>query len=1023
MLQEYLKDIFNTHKRGDAREESYYSTLEKLITNFISKKNKKFEVTVLPKKTEGGNPDFRVWDGKQKIVGYIEAKSLETDNLDEIENSEQLKRYYEAFPNLILTNFFEFRLYRKGELIKKVTVGRFFLIDKLETIPPAENEADFLNLLEQFFSFSIPKINTAKQLAIELATRTKFLRGQLIDELSKEEKQEGTQTLEGFYKSFKDYLLSSLEVNQFADLFAQTITYGLFVARSRSEGVFTRETASKYIPSTIGILKKVFQFVSAPDLPISMKIIDDITEVLAATNVKNIIHRFYHENKGSDPIIHFYETFLSKYDPKERAKRGVYYTPEPVVSYIVKSIDKLLKEKLDKKDGLADSSVTILDPASGTLTFPAKAISQAVENYKNNYGQGGISSLIKDHILKNFYAFELMMAPYAVGHLKISLLLDELGYKMGENERFKLYLTNTLEMKDFPHSDLPLYIDIADESNKASVVKKKEKIMVVFGNPPYSVSSSNKIEKDSELYPLYESYKETVRKEERNIQPLSDDYIKFIAFAHYKVKQAGAGIVGMITNNSYLDGIIHRDMRRKLMEEFNQIYILNLHGSSKRKEKTPAGGKDENVFDIQQGVSIILMVKGQKLIKYVKYFDLWGLREEKYKFLDTHDVKNTHFELLTPKEKYYFFVKKDLKTGNEYEKFISLKDIFEKYNAGIATGKDDILVDFDKENLLRKLSIKDKELFRLTMEQEEISKELIDAWWKELQSINIKEQIKSYYYRPFDIRYTIYNKKILQRARMDLMNNLLTKNIALCTIKQYKKSSGFSLISNNITCRDLITNHTYIFPLYIYYEQTKDELFLNKNPKSSNYKWSNLPNFIQTLQPFTSQLSNNYIQPVEGIFYYIYAVLYSNIYRQKYQEFLKIDFPKIPFTNDWDLFKIVTSLGEELANLHLLKSKSLDYPSAKIYGHGEGQVEKIEHRDKKVFINGTQYFYPVEENVYNYFIGGYQVLNKWLKDRKGKTMSSDDIKHYCKVVTSLKLTIEIQERIDKFYLKIEKDLI
>lgn len=1017
MLKSYLQDIFNVAKRGDAREESYYSSLERLINNLVSKKNKKFEITVLPKKTEGGNPDFRIWDGKQKIVGYIEAKSLETNNLDEIEKSEQLKRYYEAFPNLILTNFFEFRLYRNGELIKKVTIGRYFLIDKLDTIPPVENEVDFINLLEQFFSFSIPKINTAKQLAIELANRTKFLRGQLMDELSKEEKQEGTQTLEGFYKSFKDYLLSSLEINQFADLFAQTITYGLFVARSRSEGVFTRETAQKYIPQTIGILRKVFQFVSSIDLPISMKIIDDITEVLAATDVKKIIHRFYHENKGSDPIIHFYETFLSKYDPKEREKRGVYYTPEAVVSYIVRSIDNLLKEKLDKKDGLADSSVTILDPAAGTLTFPAKAITQAIGNYKNNHGDGGVTKLITNHVLKNFYAFELMMAPYAVGHLKISLLLDELGYKMGENERFKLFLTNTLEMKDFPHSDLPLYIDIADESNKASIVKKKEKIMVVFGNPPYSVSSSNKIEKDNELYAVYESYKETVRKEERNIQPLSDDYIKFISFAHYKVKQAGTGIVGMITNNSYLDGIIHRDLRRKLMEDFDQIYILNLHGSSKKQEKTPSEEKDENVFDIQQGVSIILMVKGEKLMKYVKYFDLWGLREEKYKFLDTYNVKNTSFEFLTPKEKYYFFVKKDLKTGNEYEKFISIKDIFNKKNAGIATGKDNVLVDFNKDNLLRNLSIRDKELFKLTMEQKEVNKELIDVWWKELENIDFKKEIKAYSYRPFDNRFVIYNKKILQRARSEIMDNFLKTNIGFIFRKNISKQWKHAFVTNNLLDGNYLEARTYIFPLYLDHKVNVDGLKFKEESRSVNFNWSNLPS------PFSSNASYENTKTEKAIFYYIYAILYSNIYRQKYQEFLKIDFPRVPFTKDFEVFKSLSSLGEELVNLHLLKSKSLDYPSAKFYGHGEGKVEKIEYKDKKIFVNETQYFSPVEESVYNYFIGGYQVLNKWLKDRRGSTLSLDDIKHCCKVVTSLKLTIEIQERIDKFYPKVEKSLI
>lgn len=611
VIENYLKEIFNTAKKGDAREESYYPNLKNFLENYSGKDNKTFNVTSLPKKTEGGNPDFRVWDGKNKIVGYIEAKDPKVEDLDSIEDLEQLERYRRTFPNLILTNFFEFRLYRNGSLIDRVQIGRPFIIHELRTIPPIENEEEFLKLLGKFFAFSIPKTTTAKSLATELAKRTRFLRDNVIAEELKEEKIKETQTLEGFYKAFKEHLIPLLTLQDFSNLFAQTIAYGLFAARTRAESDFNRELAYKFIPATIGILRDVFRFISSTDLPQSMSwIIDDIAEVLKESQVKEIMENFYKEGKGKDPVIHFYETFLAEYDPKEREKRGVYYTPEPVVGYIVRSIHKLLKEKFGKEDGFATQSVTVLDPASGTLTFPAEAIRLAIQEVKNKYGEGSISSLIKDHILKNFYAFELMMAPYAIGHLKIGFVLDEYGYKLKENERFNLFLTNTLDFtKEDPNKFIFIEQTLAKESQEALKVKEEVPIIIVMGNPPYSVSSSNTIEQDSDFKKLYESYKEKVRKEERNIQPLSDDYIKFLAFAHWKVKQAGQGIVGMITNNSYLDGLIHRDVRKKLLDDFDEIYILNLHGSSKKQEKTPEGGKDENVFDIQQGVSIILMLK------------------------------------------------------------------------------------------------------------------------------------------------------------------------------------------------------------------------------------------------------------------------------------------------------------------------------------------------------------------------------------------------------------------------------
>lgn len=604
MLKNFINEIYQIFSRGDAREESFYPSLKDLITQYANETGKKhIKVTTLPKKTEAGNPDFRVWDGTLHIVGYIEAKAPEVENLDQIETTDQLKRYLSTFPNLILTNFFEFRLYRNGSLIDRVQIGRPYLMHKLKTVPPVEKQKEFYELLSKFFSFSFPAINEAKTLARELAKRTRFLRDVVMQELINESNKE----LAGFYEAFKDYLISGLTQEDFADLYSQTITYGLFAARVRSENGFYRRLAFENIPHTIGILRDVFRFISLGDVPKQMEwIIDDISEVLAVTDVKNILHKYFHEGKGSDPIIHFYETFLSEYDPETREKRGVYYTPEPVVSYIVRSLNLILKRHFGKSDGFADSSVTVLDPAAGTLTFIAEATRLAINEFQSKYGSGGKENLIREHILKNFYAFELMMAPYAVGHLKISFLLEELGYKLREDERFKFYLTNTLEMEELPETKLPGMSSLSEESHLALDVKRKTPILVILGNPPYSGHSANMkkemvdfLKKDiDDLQSYYKVDGQPLG--EKNPKWLQDDYVKFIRFAQWKIARAGEGVLGFITNHSYLDNPTFRGMRQSLMKTFNEIYIIDLHGNSLKKEKCPDGSKDENVFDIQQ---------------------------------------------------------------------------------------------------------------------------------------------------------------------------------------------------------------------------------------------------------------------------------------------------------------------------------------------------------------------------------------------------------------------------------------
>ncbi|OGW42761.1 MAG: DNA methyltransferase, partial [Nitrospirae bacterium RBG_13_41_22] len=1050
MLKSYLKRIFGVAKRGDAREESYYSCLEGLLKNYADSINKKqIHVTTLPKKTDAGNPDFRVWDGKQSIVGYIEAKKHTEENLLEIEHTEQLKRYLKTFPNLILTNFFEFRLYRDGHLIDKVQIARPYVIHKLGTIPPVEKEQDFLNLLERFFSFSLPKTFTAKTLAIELAKRTRFLKEQVVIEELKEEERKGRGFILGFYEVFSKYLISGLSKEDFADLYSQTITYGLFAARTRTENGFNRKLAYDRIPRTIGILRDVFKFISLGDLPQQMEwIIDDISEILAVTDVSKILDEYFHKHKGKDPIVHFYETFLAEYDPKTREKRGVYYTPEPVVSYIVRSIQLILKSHFDKMDGFADSGVTVLDPAAGTLTFLAEAAKLAVEKFTSNYGDGAKEMFIKEHILKNFYAFELMMAPYAIGHLKMSFLLEELGYKLQADDRFKLYLTNTLEMEELAQTELPGMASLSEESHLAGEVKKEMPILAIIGNPPYSGHSTNIGEWISNEIKAYFQV-DGKPLGEKNPKWLQDDYVKFIRFSQWKIEQSGGGVLGFITNHSYLDNPTFRGMRQSLMHSFDELYLLDLHGNSLKKEKCPDGSKDENVFDIQQGVAIALFIKRlekkeeplypfrpspqmsigfekveeekEKPKKHkckVHHFDVWGNRGFKYDWLSSNDIKTTKWIKIKPKSEFYLFIPRDEGLFKQYSTYPKITDIFPVNSVGIVTARDNLTIKWSRGEMWQAVLNFSKLDTELARQAYNLGNDVRD-WKVELAQKDLKDsgmdkkKIVPILYRPFDIRYTYYTGKSRGfhcMPRPEVMHHMTKDNLALCVgragqVVGLEKPWNIVFSSNHIEDFNLFYRGGNVnFPLYLYIDTTK-------TVKSKS--WSSALMLFEPGVPYTIKklnISESIIQMVsstykrqpapEEIFFYIYAVLYSNTYRTKYAEFLKIDFPRIPFTKDYKLFKKMGEHGERLVDLHLMKAPDIEPPIVSFHGKGDNRVEKLRYEQEKLFINNDQYFEGIAPEVWEYQIGGYQVCDKWLKDRKGRILSLDDIKHYCGIVTA-----------------------
>lgn len=1018
MIDSYLKKIKETYQRGDAREESYYSILEDLINNFSEVKNKQnIFVTSQPKKTDAGNPDFRIWDGKQKIVGYIEAKAPDK-NLDDFKNTDQIKRYSSTFPNFILTNFLEFRLYKDGVLIDNVQITDHSTIYSYKGLPSVKNEESFLTLLEKFFSFSIPNIKSAKHLAIELAKRTRFLRDEVIEEEIREEENNGSGTILGFYEAFQTYLIRGLTKKTFANLYSQTITYGLFASRMRNEGEFNRKLAIFDIPHNIGILRDIFEYISLGDPPTQLEwIVDEISNVLASVDVKKIFSEFHQTGKGKDPVYHFYETFLAEYDPDVREQRGVYYTPESAVSYIVRSINILLKEKFGLSDGLADENVTVLDPGGGTLTFIAKAIQETLNEFIKKYGVGGKEGFIKEHILKNFYSFELMVAPYTIGHLKISYLLEELGYKLKEDERIKFYITNTLEEEEIEQTQLPGMASLAEESRKAGEVKNKIPILVILGNPPYSGISANM---GGWITNLIEDYKYVDGEHfgERK-HWLHDDYVKFIRFAEKKINDSGRGIIGYITNHNYLDNITFRGMRQHLMNSFDEIFVLDLHGDVGSKEQCPDGGKDENIFDIRQGVSISFFIKtdNQNNKRRVLYSERWGSRELKYEWLSSNDFSSTNWKEINPHSPSYYFIPRSEKYELLYNRFWKVTDIFPVTVTGVITSRDKFVIDFEKSCLknriekFRDTTISDKTIRENFKLNDSRGWELKTARQKLIDDVNWGKYFSKILYRPFDERFIYYTPTMIDWGRQDIMKHMQKDNLALLAMRQVSLGEPYThfLISEH-----MVDNRTFLssrgtlqfFPIFLY-----------ENSKKT-------PNVSSELLNLLKETYGNSVD-VNDLLYYIYAVFYSDVFREKYYEFLIKEFPKIPITTNYDLFIKLGKLGEKLVNLHLMKSDDLNVPVTKFQGAGENTIDKpiYDQGKSRIYINETQYFENIKIHIWEYQLGGYQVLHKWLKDRKKRKLSFEEIKHYCKIVTAISSTIKIQKEIDKLYPKVEKKII
>lgn len=1038
----YITALQRDYATGVAIEHAYRPALK----NYLEALLKDIIAINDPKRQKCGAPDYIVRKGELD-VGYIEAKDINV-GLDKTEKTDQMKRYLESLDNLILTDYLEFRFYRYGEKVATIRIAEvdnFFTAEKpkLKAFPDKFEQLE--TLLADFVGFQGQTIKSAKQLAQMMARKAKLMRDVFAKAIEEEHEN---NTLREQWEAFRQILIHDMDEAQFADVYAQTITYGLFTARLHDKvlATFSREEARGLIPRSNPFVRQLFDYVCGANLDDRVVwIVDALCEVYRAADVHSILKSFGKATGRNDPIVHFYEDFLGEYDAKLRKARGVWYTPEPVVNFIVRAVDEVLKTHFHLPDGLADTSkveievdgqtinkrtgkrdkekqqvhrVQLLDVAAGTGTFTAEAIKQI---YSRFVGQEGMwSSYVEEHLLPRLHGFEILMASYAMCHLKIDLLLQETGYKPKNPTnppRLGVYLTNSLEEH---HPDVGTLFAgwLAREANEASRIKKDIPIMVAYGNPPYSVSSQNKGEW---IQGLIADYKKDLN--ERKIN-LDDDYIKFIRFAEYHIEKTGSGIVAMITNNSFLDGVTHRQMRKHLLETFDHIYVLDLHGSSTKKETSPDGSPDKNVFDIMQGVSISIMVKdGSRKGKLaeVRHADLYGGRSGKYEALWEGSL-STGFSVLKYEEPYYFFVPKDFESSAKYNAWFSITDLYLTQSTGIETKKDEVCVQFTRgalEAVIGDLVTLEKPDFMSKYKTQE------DGVWQFSDArkdlVEAEHIVMPIIYRPLDIRFTALTKRssgFLGRPRYEVMKHMVGKNVALAAPRLFKEEPSYCLVNTiaNHKCLSAYDKNT-LFPLYLYPDTTgaQTNILTKRKPNLDDKivaaiaKKLKLP-FVPDHEDKKAD-DHSRFSPLD-LLDYIYAVLHSPSYRSTYKEFLKIDFPRVPYPADAKTFWQLVALGGELRALHLLEHPALAKPITTYPVGGDNMVEKPTYAGGKVHINKDQYFGNVPEVAWNFYIGGYQPAQKWLKDRKGRTLSLDDLRHYAKIIIALTETDRLMKEID-----------
>ena len=1036
-LNQYVSNLNTLYQTGRAREHSYRSDLQVLLSDM----HPSILVTNEPSRSECGAPDYML-SRKDVPVGYIEAKDIGVD-LKSKTLKEQFDRYKAGLSNLIFTDYMDFHFYKDGNFVTSVAIAS---LENGVIVPHEEQFDTFVGLMQNFVVVVSQTIKSPTKLAEMMAGKAKLMANVIEQSLASDDLQEKRSSLKQQMLSFQQMLIHDINNQAFADIYAQTIAYGMFAARYHDPTLptFSREEAATLIPKSNPFLRKLFQDIAGYDLDKRLVwIVDELVSIFLATDVAVIMKNFGKSTKQEDPVVHFYETFLAAYNPALRKARGVWYTPQPVVNFIVRAVDDILKTEFGLSQGLADTSkikikkkavtqtgkganskikeveteievhkVQILDPATGTGTFLAEVVKHIYQKFE---GQQGIwSKYVTNDLIPRLNGFELLMASYAMAHLKMDMLFTETGYKPTDDQRFRIFLTNSLE-EAHPDTQTLFSSWLSDEADQANAVKRDAPVMVVMGNPPYSGESANKGEWIMNLMEDYKKEpggKEKLR--ERNPKMINDDYVKFMRFGQHFIDKNGSGILAFINPHGFLDNPTFRGMRWNLLNSFDKIYTIDLHGNSRKNELSPDGSIDQNVFDIMQGVSINVLIKkngnNKKELGKVYHFDLYGKREKKYDFLTSNSINSIKFKTVNNLSPDYYFIPKNYEILNEYEFGFLITDLFQNKSSGVKTSNDAILVSFDKITLIENI----KNTFKVEPDE---------------------TLIKKYSYKPFIEKYIYFDDKLLGRSRKEFMSNFISKkNIGFCIMRNLINTDSFSsiLVSENIIDINFYGFQTYSFPLYLYPDTNAQQSAFKSAERVPNLNMEIVNEISKCLglqfvtektegnvcMANNSEVRNDFrttFAPID-LLDYIYAVLHSPNYREKYKEFLKIDFPRVPYPKDQKTFFDLVELGSQLREIHLLESPVVEKYITQYPEDGDNVVTKPIYKDGKVFINETQYFVYVPEVAWNFYIGGYQPAQKWLKDRKGRELSYEDILHYQKIVVALKETDRIMGRIDEITL-------
>lgn len=1086
-FQDYIRQVNDLYQTGRATEHTYRGLLATLLEHVISintTENKEIEYKVVnePKRETYGATDYIIT--KNDIpVGYIEAKNINATDLKGVKknggNKEQFDRYKKALGNIAFTNYTHFVFYIGEKFIDEVTLAEQFFSQEIEL---NEGEIDkFIRLFNDFVFNDIPTIKSSKRLSNLMAKKAKLLANVIEDALNSDDESNENSKLHDLLNGFKGALIHDLSYRQFADVYAQTIAYGMFAAKVNNSEVdnFDRIIAAQSISTSNPFLSDLFENISGIKIDSRIKwVVDDLADLFRVTDMKAVLKKFGSLTKTQDPFINFYEDFLADYDSRLRKQRGVWYTPEPVIKFIVRAVDDILKTEFNLLDGIASDEKTtvnveltgttqrrgrnrgkavfedkivpkvqILDPATGTGAFLNEVIRYIYANkFENDAGMW--HGYVRDNLLPRLNGFELLMASYVIAHLKLEMLLKATGYTLQKEQRFNVYLTNSLEEYHVDTGNL-FATFLSSEASEANYIKRDSPVMVVIGNPPYKGESANKGEWIMELM---EDYKKEPNSNERLIEKnskwINDDYVKFMRYGQHFVEKKGEGILAFINANGFLDNPTFRGVRWNLLNTYDKIYIIDLHGNSTKNEIAPDGSNDENVFDIKQGVSINLFVKtGRKktgTLAEVYHYDIYGSRKDKYDFLENNSIESVPYTLLDIKAPDYFMVKKDFELDEsikEFEDGFDVNELFILSNSGIFTSRDSFVISDNKEVLKNKI----QDFFKL--EKIDIQKKYTlkeKASWKiddiKNKSVEFNEKyIKPLKYRPFDDRFVYFNEFFIERTRKSIMHNFSSQNIALAIGRQGKAVGG-----NNdwdvISVTDKILDLNYyrrggqvVFPLYIYAESSSNgelNLELMKEKRQLNLNTEITQKLAKALQ--LKLLPDHECKEVgsEGTFTpldlidYIYAVLHSPKYRNTYKVFLESNFPKIPYPTDKDTFFDLVELGAELRKTHLLENQ-LEITTNFPIEHDDIVVNEKSSKGVKfelhtsdsdigrVWINDIQYFDNVSKIAWEFHIGGYQPAQKWLKDRNEVKLNYEDISHYKNIVAALVHTNSLMKKIDK----------